>query len=370
MSFADLREADLQSAILDSVDLRNANAQRTRLQGVDLRTVRIEHADFRNAKLQEACLSGINLSTVNLAGADLSDADMHDTDITGGSLPSARLHRANLERAVLRDANFAGADFRGATLTEATLIDTNLAGASLRDTNLQRAILVKANLEKAVLSGAAVYGISVWDVNLDDSEQLQLLVTPEGQPPVRVDHLAVAQFIYLLLHNKEVRQVIDSITTSGVLILGRFTDGRKEILDGIRERLRERGFVPIMFDLDKPRQRDFTETIKVLAGLSRFIIADITNPRSSPLELQAVVPDYMIPLVPIIQQGEEPFAMFRDLRQKYGTWVLDPLEYDSVSGLLDVLDNAIVAPAIKLSEEIARQKAMEIRMRHVRDYKP
>jgi hypothetical protein len=32
--------------------------------------------------------------------------------------------------------------------------------------------------------------------------------------------------------------------------------------------------------------------------LSRFIIADITNPRSSPLELQATMPDYMIPFVP------------------------------------------------------------------------
>ena len=41
----------------------------------------------------------------------------------------------------------------------------------------------------------------------------------------------------------------------------------------------------MMFDFERPTQRDFTETIKTLAGLSRFIIADITNPKSSPLEL-------------------------------------------------------------------------------------
>jgi hypothetical protein len=30
----------------------------------------------------------------------------------------------------------------------------------------------------------------------------------------------------------------------------------------------------------------------ILAGLSCFVIADITNPRSAPLELQATVPNY------------------------------------------------------------------------------
>jgi hypothetical protein len=37
------------------------------------------------------------------------------------------------------------------------------------------------------------------------------------------------------------------------------------------------------------------------------------------------MPDYMIPFVPIIADGEKPFAMFRDLKQKYGEWVLDLL---------------------------------------------
>ena len=31
--------------------------------------------------------------------------------------------------------------------------------------------------------------------------------------------------------------------------------------------------------------------MRLLAGLSKFVIADITNPKSSPLELQATVPE-------------------------------------------------------------------------------
>jgi hypothetical protein len=36
-----------------------------------------------------------------------------------------------------------------------------------------------------------------------------------------------------------------------------------------------------------------TETVRSLANLSQFLIVDITNPRSTPLELQVAAPDYM-----------------------------------------------------------------------------
>jgi hypothetical protein len=66
--------------------------------------------------------------------------------------------------------------------------------------------------------------------------------------------------------------------------------------------------------------------IKTLASLSYFVIAGVTNPKSSPLELQATVPDYQIPFVPLTQEGEQPFGMMVDLQKKYN-WVLDMLSY-------------------------------------------
>jgi hypothetical protein len=95
------------------------------------------------------------------------------------------------------------------------------------------------------------------------------------------------------------------------LILGRFTDDRKPILNALRDALRDKGFLPIVFDFERPKGRDFTETIKTLAGMSCFVIADITNPRSAPLELQATVPDYMISFIPILQDGESAFQCSR-----------------------------------------------------------
>lgn len=76
-----------------------------------------------------------------------------------------------------------------------------------------------------------------------------------------------------------------------MLILGRFTE-RTPVLDGLRTRLRELGFAPIVFDFERPTSKDLTETVQILAGLSAFIIADLTAPRSAPHEAQAVIPAY------------------------------------------------------------------------------
>jgi hypothetical protein len=85
-------------------------------------------------------------------------------------------------------------------------------------------------LDRANLSGCNIYRIAAWNVNLKDAIQLNLRITPPGEPAIQVDNLEVAQFIYLLLDNAKIREVIDTITSKVVLILGRFTPERKAIL--------------------------------------------------------------------------------------------------------------------------------------------
>ena len=80
------------------------------------------------------------------------------------------------------------------------------------------------------------------------------------------------------------------------------------------------------------------------------------------------MPDYMIPFVPIIQEKEEPFAMFQDLNNKYDDWVLDVLKYDTVENLLHVLERAIVRPALEKGQHLLLKKAQAIQSRHVKDY--
>ena len=121
-------------------------------------------------------------------------------------------------------------------------------------------------------------------------------------------------------------------------------------------------WVPMVFNFDRPATKDFTETVRLLAGMSHFVIADITNPRSTPLELQATVPECMVPFVPILEKGEEPFAMFQDLWLKHREWVFEPIRYSSVDGLVGGLDAVIIKPALARSAELMARKAEKYRI--------
>ena len=82
-----------------------------------------------------------------------------------------------------------------------------------------------------------------------------MVITPKVEPDITVDNIEVAQFVYLLLHNEKIRNIIDTIGKKGVLLLGRFTEDRIQILERLRQKLRGLGFVPMVFNFDKPETR-------------------------------------------------------------------------------------------------------------------
>ena len=113
--------------------------------------------------------------------------------------------------------------------------------------------------------------------------------------------------------------------------------------------------MPILFDFDKPTTRDLTETVRTLAHLARFIIADLTLPRSIPQELQAIVPDLAVPIQPILMTGvDNEYAMFQDLRRKYH-WVLPVLEYQGLEELLPMLPEKVITPAEAKAKELEQK---------------
>jgi hypothetical protein len=171
-------------------------------------------------------------------------------------------------------------DLSGADLRRANLSEADLSGANLSGADLEIAALVDTDLTGADLTACRIYGASAWSLKLETTRQQNLVITKRGEPAITVDNIEVAQFIYLLLHNQKVRDVIDTITSKAVLILGRFTDERKAVLDALREELRKRNYLPILFDFSVPATRDITETISLLARMARFVVADITDARS------------------------------------------------------------------------------------------
>jgi hypothetical protein len=191
--------------------------------------------------------------------------------------------------------------------------------------------------------------LHLWDfsmgLNLDGAIQKDLDIAQDGEPPITVDNLKIAQFIYLLLNNAEIRDAIDTITSKAVLILGRFAPERKVVLDAIRDDLRSRGFLPILFDFEKPSSRDLTETVVTLAHLSRFVIADLTNPSSIPHELMSFTRDLpSVPVQPIILKEQRRYAMFLDHLGRY-PWVMPYHEYESQETLIAEIAEKVIQPA-------------------------
>src|SRR5216684_1054998 len=327
--------------------------------------------DLSKADLQKANLFGIDLNHANLAEAIFNEANLTNANLFGAGLVAAyflytNLTKANLGKAYLAEASLGGAilheaDLRGTILEEATLNRANLSKANLSGAKLSNAILVETNLTEANLTDCSIYGISAWNVNLEGTIQSNLIITPYNEPKITVDDLEVAQFIHLLLNNKKIRKVIDTITSKVVLILGRFTDERKDILDAIREELRHHNYSPALFDFDKPLSRDFTETIRTLAYLSRFIVADLTDPSSIPQELQAIIPDLEVPVQPLLEESKGKYAMFIDFGKYH--WVLPTHLYKDQNSLLTSLVTEVIEPAEKKARELAIEKVKRLERR-------
>ncbi len=304
-------------------------------------------------------LSGANLSRANLSGADLRNAHLSGVDLTRADLSFALLIGANLQFGQLYEADLHETDLRFANLSGA-----NLSRANLSKSHLDSATLIKTNLEQANLTDSSVYGISAWNIELKETIQSNLIITDSHEPMITLDNLEVAQFIYLLLNNKKIRDVIDTITSKVVLILGRFTPERKIVLDAIRDELRKRNYLPILFDFEKPVNRDLTETVSTLAHLARFIIVDLTDPSSAPHEVATIIPQTVVPVQPLLLREplmidgkvveRREYAMFEDLRQRY-SWVLPTVRYQDATNLFTLLKEQIIDPAERKAQELAKR---------------
>jgi uncharacterized protein YjbI with pentapeptide repeats len=380
---ADLRRASLRGANLSWADLSEAN-----LSGVDLSRANLSKANLSRANLSWADLTGVKLSEANLSEADLmgvnlGEADLSWVNLKGADLSWAKLNLANLKKATLIGANFRGASLREtnlnwadlskvnlswADLSWAQLSDANLSEANLSGTYLTYAQLIRTNLKKANLESCSIYGISAWGLNLEEANQSNLIVTPLGEPTITVDNIEVAQFIYLLLNNQKIRDVIDTITTKVVLILGCSVLERKAVFGAIREELRKHNYLPVLFDFDKSDKSSgqvIIETIIFLARMSRFIImvpqppsliaasnsADVANPGSIFQELAFIIPNSSsVPVQSMPIESTSQYDML-EVFKKFG-WVLEIYRYNSIDNLLTYLREKVIVSAEANAKEL------------------
>ncbi len=366
-----LRHFDLSGA-----DLRGADLEDSEFGHADLRRAKLDDARLDKARLAGADLSGALLGTASFSMAELRHAKLVEaTAKVGCSFFKAKLERADLSRAKLEyasfdradltEANCAGARLLHASFERADLSEALFDGAVLRHASFRRAVLYRTSLRGADVRSVIADEVFVRGLQLDDGTQqkgvvgtMRLWFTAEedvGSTFSRVDDLRAASLLSLLGERGAIASLIDAGSATVVLILGRFSLRRKAVLDRLADVLRTKGKIPIIFDFPGPEDRELSDTVRVIAALSEFIVVDVTDPRSAPLELQATVPGLMIPVVPIVQEGKNVFAMLQDLQRRY-FWVLPPVAYADKDDLAAHVEGAILRRVRKVSRQIQRRR--------------
>lgn len=315
--------------------------------------------DLREAKLLNRDLKHADLSDCDLCGADLSNADLAHAYLVGADLRG----KVRLYNAHLNDANLSDSKLWNANLYRADLSHANLEKANLRDADLRLASLVDTKVANATLTGCKIYGISIWNLRGKPKEQNNLRITREYAPfnesTLVIDNLLVAQFIYLLSSSDpeinqviEFNEVIDTIASKVVLILGSFKDERRSVLHAICRELRGYGLAPMMFEFPRPDTQDYMGPVLMFGSMAKFIIADFTDAKTVIEEAPKVVQTCNKLLVPLLQKGyKEPIPLL-NLRSSNRDYVLDTCWYPDVESLLESLLKSVVDEATKKAEQL------------------
>jgi hypothetical protein len=96
-----------------------------------------------------------------------------------------------------------------------------------------------------------------------------------------------------------------------------------------------------------------TETVKVLAGLAKFVVADVTDATEVRAELHSIVPDFPnLPIQPLVLAGRDQFVSLPGNLTQY-PWVLPTFEYQDLRHLLANLDEAVIQPAVAKQRQLA-----------------
>jgi hypothetical protein len=162
----------------------------------------------------------------------------------------------------------------------------------------------------------------------------------------RAETLAAASAITTALDGEAVSRVLSEVASRSVLILGRFSADRKPILDLIRRELgtAPRQYVPILFDFERPRDRTLVESVLRFAAVSRFVVADLSDPKWVLAELQQIVPSFpSLPVVPILAADQHDTFVAGHL-ESYRS-VAPVVRYRDGTHLRAILDDDILSRA-------------------------
>lgn len=285
---------------------------------------------------------------LNFSGLYLSNATIYNAFAEGLNLQNSKIIDCIFEEGDFSRANFSNTEFVNTRFNKTILTDAYFDGASFINCNLNRINITNANFCLKEIKETVVYGVSAWDLKTcDEMKQSKLIIErtyglysdiiAEGRIPLMADNIELAQFIYYLSNHKKMRDVLNILNAKGILLLGQFKDGGLDRLYKLHDWLKEKNYMPMIFDFDRPVSMDYTETVITMAGLSKIIIADLSG-GSVPQELHATLTNFQKPIIAYSNTGA--YSMFKDLKRK-NPYAFD-FEYADDSDLFDKMETYLI----------------------------
>jgi uncharacterized protein YjbI with pentapeptide repeats len=276
----------------------------------------------------------VNFSGMNLSGISIYRAFAEGIHVRGAVFDGSLFEEGDFSR-----ADFGEAIFRNTRFNKTILTGANFDGATFINCNLNRVNLVGAHFRVREITETVVYGIAAWDlVTSDDMKQSKLVIEKtydlysdfieQGKVPLMVEDIELAQFVYYLSNHKKMRDTLNILNDRGVLLLGRFKDGGLKRLYAMREWFRNKGYVAMIFDFARPDNLSLTETVVTMAGLSKFVVVDLSG-SSVPAELQSILTQIK---KPVLAFGD-PYALFPDVADQTNVLTIEGGEEHLLKGL-------------------------------------
>jgi hypothetical protein len=212
--------------------------------------------------------------------------------------------------------------------------------------------LVETNFEAANIEGCAIYGISAWELKLQGANQINLRISPDDEPAIFVDNLEVAQFIYLQLHNTYISEIIGTVGKKVVLILGWFPNERQDILEAVRQVLRQWDYLPLLLEVPPSGPQVNPKTVSLLAHLARFVIVDLTDSKQVLETADAIVRDIAVPMQIIGRKAARLNSA--DLRRQFdhSPSLLSMYRYTDANDIRASLHTKFLLPAEARAKEL------------------
>lgn len=304
--------------------------------------------NFYKVNFSNTNLKGIKFKNCYFRKANFRNANLQDVKFENCTCEMTYFIQSNLMRSFFVHTNLSGAKFGNANLYKSNFIDSQLLGCSLMWANI-----IETKFKDSNLSNSRIYGASIWNTTFENTKQSNIIITKQDEVCISVDNLEIAQFLYLITSNKKIKSIIETLSSKIVLLLGRFTSARKEILDKLKIELSKQQYIPIIFDFQKPINKDFIESVLIIAQLSKFIIADFSDPKIILEEVPAIVRNTSTVVLPILKIGEQEPETLNNLRVNHLS-ISKTFFYDDLNDLL--IKNIIETGNDKVNELNARKQ--------------